>query len=460
MSKKIRGIIIAVAVVVLLAVSLIVALNMEPKNKEETPVEQGNTALFEGLLSSAITEVQIQKKSGEITLTKTAEGTLLLNQDEKFPLSMNAGLSVFSKAVSPAYSKVVQENSDKEADYGLAESSAVVELRAGSKIYRYEVGSASPMGDGYYIRAEGDKRILLGGDLSAITSYGKLDYVETAIIPSVSNAEDKRVTALSITGAERADDPLEIVYKAEGEKTESGTLSPYKMTKPYAADANDDQLAAKIIDQISTLKPAKAAYVYPTETEKEACGLNSPALKLSFTYGDTKYTYFVGNEAEDGTRYFSAEGIDVIYTIDNSALAFLRTPAFDVMSKIVYLRYIDTLEFLKVSTPEKNVTFHTEGDMENLKVTFDGKTVKTEDFQSAYQEMIGVLVSGINNTAPAGAPIAEINFKPRDAEKTDTVAFYPLDARKLTVTLNGQNRGYVMRGDVEKMLNTVFALAQ
>ena len=459
MSKQIRYILITLAVLAVLAGALIFALNYDPADggEEQTPTA-ASERLFD-LQESDVTEVRVTNEKGTLTFALSADGSIVLNGDDTLPLASMSVQSAFYSFPDTRYTEVVSEDGSASlAEYGLDSPAARVEMTAGDTVYTYLCGSVSPLNGGVYGMIEGETRILLLEDATYAADYGLLDYITKAVTPSISTGDtEKTLTSLRIGGSARGD-VLELERKSDEEQEKTANLSPYRILSPREADANADQLEDKIIGKLSSLRPSGAYAVYPTGAELAACGLEQPAYTLDYTYDGQSYSYRIGGTDESGARYMTVEGYDVIYLVDESAIAFLDTKTDEVISKILYLRYIDSFDWIRLETADEEITIETTGDMDNLIAKVDGTIITTDAFQKAYQLMIGALTQGAAEK-PDSAPLyAKITFKLRDSETTDVLAFYTMDARKLYAEVNGVCHSYVMKGDIDDMIAAVLNL--
>ena len=162
MRKNLKKIIIA-AVAVVVLVGAYFALKLIPdKSTQEGDGATTSTGQQLVVADDAIASAHIINSKGEITIRKSESRTWKVDQLEGYDTDYDQITAAITSLENMAATQVVQEEAEDLAEYGLSEPSATVKVTFGDgTAYTYELGNASPLGDGYYIKEKDHNKVYL-----------------------------------------------------------------------------------------------------------------------------------------------------------------------------------------------------------------------------------------------------------------------------------------------------------
>lgn len=335
------------------------------------------------------------------------------------------------------------------------------------------LGGASPETTGKYVLKDGQVYIISG--VPDAFYSGKFSYFYTSVytIPdmvdvtvdeegetSETTATDK-LDSFTVSGA-RFPDPISI-------KPSSRYLSGYGITEPVTAESGN----TKFNELVTSLKSLEASSVVDagvTDEKLEQYGLTEPDAKLSFSLNGVEHELAVSAKDSDGMRYMLADGNDLIYQVENSAVAnWAETSVMDLRMSYVWIANIKDVKSLKVTldgeehsfdiTREKNEEKSTDTSTEYdiTKITDGaGNTVEYDAYQPFYQKLIGVAVFSMDK-AECGddAPAVKIEYE-YFGGGSDTVEYYEIPGmNRYAAVLNGGYNGQVRGTDIDAVIKLI-----
>ncbi|MGB4037542.1 MAG: DUF4340 domain-containing protein, partial [Bacillota bacterium] len=151
--KKFRTTFIALAVV------LVLALYMVYTGREEPTKEADGLAIF-GATLDEIRRIQIHHSDHRLTVEKASDMTWVVDTPLNYEISQEAVNTLVAAVAGGRFEKEIESDPYDLDAFGLATPNTriVVEReRKGSKTLL--VGSATPVGSGYYVKNEDDNRV-------------------------------------------------------------------------------------------------------------------------------------------------------------------------------------------------------------------------------------------------------------------------------------------------------------
>ena len=136
-------------------------------------------------------------------------------------------------------------------------------------------------------------------------------------------------------------------------------------------------------------------------------------------------------------------------------VTLLDTTMSDIETELVYLRAVDSFDWMELTRGSENYRFDVKRADDALDVTIGGKAVEMADFQALYGAFMDTTKKDYVELPEGAALYASIRFQNRTSGSVDTLAYYELDERRLFVSVNGVGREYVLRKDV----GNIFAVA-
>ena len=460
MKKQLKYLIIAAMVLVVLAGGLI-AVNLLSSGEEGTAQEpqtetQTSTPLF-GFETADITEIEVQNSKGFYTLTKDGDGNVLINGETELPMNSNTLSAAFDALAGLSSDKVIKEDLENAADYGLDAPTSVTVRTAGEE-KTVKIGADSPTDEGAYCYVEGESQLLLSGStVSYARDYTFENYISTSIMPALESTETDKLSHIKISGSGRSD-VLEIVPKTEEELKGAGELTPFKMVQPIRAALNSDVLSNSLKSPLLALQPTVAVAARPTAEQLEQFGLNTPTFVLEYQIEGSENRIVIGGQTGDGAYYMMKDGTDVVYLVDASSVSFMSLSHSTLLSSIMYIDYIDEMETVEYIRGDEHYTFSLTGEDDDMQVSSNGKTVDLEGFRTLYQDSIGLMLGG-EASDPGTAEYARIVFTKRDGTVNE-LSYHDIDGRRAFCALNGYGYGFVVTSDLNAVFESAAALLQ
>ena len=157
MRKQLKYIIITAVIIVVLVGGLI-AVNLF--SGEDVPSTDNNTtgqteamSLFD-FQAEEITAVDVKNAKGSYTLTQDDDGEVRINGETELPMNSATLSAAYSALTKISSDKVLKENVDNAADYGLSDP-VIVTVKAGDAEKTVLIGSETPTNEGVYCMVEG-----------------------------------------------------------------------------------------------------------------------------------------------------------------------------------------------------------------------------------------------------------------------------------------------------------------
>ena len=424
MRKQIRTLIIVLAAVLVLTGSLLSLLYLVPDKSDsssssdttssDTSVKliSKNKDASGTTVTNPVTKASIKNPSEEYTISLNSDNQLVVDKYADLLINTTEMSSLSSDLTSLSATRMITDNSEKAADYGLDTPQATVAVTYyDGSTATLELGDESPLSDGYYLRISGDNAIYLvstsvGGDLL----NSSVSYIGTSVITAPdTNSSDSSVQAvvreMKLSGSVRASKPFTFrVYDAATDSSDLSTFS-YLITSPSLQGTGDG-----VSDITKTsLTATKAVKAYPTKEDLDTYGLSNPysvcqmelavqtsASDTSSSSSSTSYTYSnnaehtvtLGNKDSDGNYYAMVDNYNVIYLVSSSSVPWAATQMSDIASKLLFMSNITSVQSVTVDISGSSTTFdltHHPDESENdakLTVTIGDKTYPTSDFRS------------------------------------------------------------------------------
>jgi hypothetical protein len=239
--------------------------------EQRKAAEEAAQRIFQ-LQKDAIEAVTITRGSETIKLTKDATEGWMLTEPVRAKAEQRTVDEVLDGLVEGKRDKVITEQSNDLAEFGLKEPSLVVQasMKDVSTPTILQFGARTPTMTGYYAR-EGEQPKVLMVPTSLQTKFDK----------NVFSLRDKTVMSLDQAQVKRAEVHHEgqlIAVESEGEKG-------WKMMAPLEAKADK----TKVNDLLSALNGAKVKeFVDEAPQDLAKYGLNPPRWRLTFFVGDDR----------------------------------------------------------------------------------------------------------------------------------------------------------------------------
>ncbi len=250
----------------------------------------------------------------------------------------------------------------------------------------------------------------------------------------------------------------------------------YKMVSPAYTHVDGEKIASMLEIMKEDLECGEIYYFNKNgipDDVLEEYDLAKPQATITYQVGDVTTTINLSQSKKDKNYYAMViSGVPTIYKVSRMSFEFFEYGRIDFATTSVVLDNIDGLSGLSLEIPKEEYTFDistktTEKDgeeTEELVVKYDGKTIKTDSFQSYYSYLLAI--------TPYASETSLITEKPSDAElyvkaklivKEDsqdndlTLSIYKMDSNqnRYFIELDGNAIGLCQKTMVDKIVNNI-----
>jgi hypothetical protein len=210
--------------------------------------------------------------------------------------------------------KVIMEKDVKWADYGLDKPDFTVDVSTADKKAEILFGASNPSKTSYYVRVDGDPKLLLVADTLKISLNKSIFDIRDKSVVGIAPEDVERV-ALSIKGKQ-------IELKREGTDKWMVT-APERFRVKNSVVTSDlrtitNLKAKEIIDS-----PSKEGDEYGLQNPQESIELSGPKRELTLLIGKAKEQK--GSSTAPADRYARIKGHDPVYLLDGRTLDGVKT---------------------------------------------------------------------------------------------------------------------------------------
>ncbi len=446
MNKLIRNIIILVAVLAVIAGGFWWLMGYEPSTDTEDKTAESSSVEVYKTDSDNITSVTVEKND-KLVFTKHGDAWGI----EGYPAE-----KVSSDKVKSLISTISYISSDKpvtasKEECGLNAPTAVVTVNHTGGVDIIKLGALSSVLDKYFFTVNDGEIYTMSSykadsilsDLSCYTSFSRL---------SIASAD---VFDIKI---QRAKNTLHLKQNAK-----SDTFTTWVVTEPFKTEynANEDYINNSILTAIDTIDlstPADIQIATPTATvtlltapldENGVRGeeVKTIVLKIGNTNGDIVYVEYNGE----------------VFEAQRSAFDFVNADEFAVVSKLLSLTNISSLNRLTVTADDKmyvlDITHSVIGkDGDEMTYTINGKVATEKKAKAIYQKIIGMPSEGQYRGERLGEMLCEFKFESENTTKT--ITFSKLNDLYASYTVNGQTEFTVKLSTLKDVIEKTAEFAE
>ena len=256
-----------------------------------------------------------------------------------------------------------------------------------------------------------------------------------------------------------------------GEDDDSLGISGYKLVQPFEYDVDSEALT-KLANNISAI--TISSYVGNVSEENNPYGMDSAIRLAARDTNDVELSFLIGNKADATNSYICIDETGDVYLTQSSLVEFARTLTVagivDRFANIINIKYVDGLD---VTTPdgkyelkiERVPELDEEGnqkvddngkDIINEVYYFNGEETEGDAFKKLYQEVIGILVNGINDDYNVeGDAVVTVTYHLNVAPGELTVEYVENDRDTYAVRRDGNTYFYVSKSKINAMLEAL-----
>lgn len=321
------------------------------------------------------------------------------------------------------------------------------------------IGSKSPDNSGVYLKLSTKDTIYLIPDvIDESLTFEPLDLANTDSIAALSldsnysdYTEDGKLTSFDSITVSGKNFPKNVVIKPNNDKTIE--MLPYVITEPVERVAeNADKLLSLFADGVTV----SGAYSFDvTPKTLSALGLNNPDFSAKIKVKGFTYTYKFKLQSDGNYAVVNDDSI-MVKKVSADSLEVLGYSETDYYSNWVFIENIDKIANLTVNSSGKSYSFDIKANAdeeadEKYIVNYDGKTLKSSDFQAFYQYCISLQCSDFTTESLNTPDDASLVYSYNDGTKAVTVTFKKATATKYQYYINGKPMGKVNSSEFNKL---------
>jgi hypothetical protein len=414
----------------------------------------------------------------KIMLADRPEGTLTLEKKGKawtvdsplhYALDQSSIDDLSLTLTSLTAERVIDENPTDLAQYGLNPPRAeAVATYSDGTTKTLLLGDKAPSGNTYYLQVKGDPKVYTvwqnHGDQ---IHWTVADLRDKQITPAINYDE---ITFFRLTRANGTQIELQEKTPAEVKQYQFG-FGKYLMTKPYGiprgVDSEKGDQFIKGPQQVSI-----SSFVNDAPRDLSVYGLARPKDEIVVRDKSNTLDLLIGAPDGKDKTYFMIRGLPSVYATDTSNLAFLKTTAWDIVDKFVFIPNIDDVDRMEISSGGTSHTLaitrvtkkaEKKGEQDTVTATYtvDGRTVEEGSFKAFYQQVVGTQVEGeIQRQVPKKPDVTVKFFMNKGPSKVVTIVYAPYNRDFDAIFMDGKSQFALSRLQLTTMLTKLDELAK
>jgi Domain of unknown function (DUF4340) len=252
--------------------------------------------------SEKIDELNVKSESGERTTLKKSGSEWQIVAPVAAPPDTAAVSGLTSNLSSLELQRVIDDNPQDLAEYGLAQPRLEVGFKAGGQEHRLLVGRKTPAATDLYAKLGDQKRVfLIPGFVDTTFNKTTFDLRDKTVL----KVEPDKIETASISSQKRT---LQFA-KADGE---------WKLTAPVKV-RGDFTTIDRLVSRLNTLQ--MKSLVAPEAASLAEYGLDTPEATIQLGSGSSQATLLLGKTAGDGAVYAKDQSRPAIVTVDATLIA-------------------------------------------------------------------------------------------------------------------------------------------
>ena len=264
--------------------------------------------------SEKIDELAVKSESGERTsLKKTGSEWQIVAPVAAQP--DGAAVSGLTGNLSSLeLQRVIDENPQDLAEYGLAQPRLEITFKAGGQEHRLQIGRKTPAATDLYAKVGDQKRVfLIPGFVDTTFNKTTFDLRDKTVL----KVERDKIDTLSITSPKRS---LQFA-KADGE---------WKLTGPVKARADFTTIDG-LISRLNTLQ--MKSIVAPEPASLAEYGLDKPETTIQLGSGSSQAALLIGKTAGEGVVYAKDRSRPAVITVEATLVGDVTKDAGEYRQK-------------------------------------------------------------------------------------------------------------------------------
>ncbi len=413
-----------------------------------------------------------------MVLSDRAEGTLTLEKKGKtwtvdspqvFALDESNIDDLALTFTSLSAERVIDENPTNLAQYGLAPPHAQGQATYSDGTSKTVLlGDKTPAGNNYYLQVKGDPRVYTVWQSHGDQLHWTLaDLRDKKITPELNYDE---VTYFRLSHADGT--AIELMQKTDQQaKTFQLGFGRYLMTRPYSSPRGvDGEKADPFVKGPQQIQIS--SFVNDAPANLSQYGLARPRDEVVVRDKSNTLDLLIGSEAGKDKTYFMIRGKPSVYTTDTTSLSFLKTTAWDLVDKFVFIPNIDDVDKIEIESGGVSHTLaiarvtkkaEKQGEKDTVQATYtvDARTLEEGSFKAFYQEVVGLQVEGeAKKTVPETPDVTVRFFLNKGPSKVATIVYAPYDRDFDAIFMGGKSEFALTRLQLTTMLSKLDGLAK
>lgn len=477
MSKKLKGIIACLVVIVLLAGA---ALALYFTKDEEKSLEEQASELSKDAITiikedpNTVEWVKIKNVSDEYMIKQVSERLWRVpelvdfeNQDYKY-------LESLSRVSTFVSSLVIEEDCDDLSRYGFDNPILTFEVKfENGKQYGITIGAESSDKDLFYAIETGKRTVYaVTRTQFQVLANTRYYYINNVLIPGFKGDSQSDIPIVTKMSVERPDleKPIILDSLTEEELSTGIQQSRLKMVSPITSLISETPAQTYVYGNFG-ITAEEIVCAKPTEEQLKEYGLDEPTSVFEMEYdGAYKVRVITGkgilcehDEDEDLTGhqhkivsyYAMNEDLNQVFKVKASDLKWMEMQPKDIISSLVIIPNIRNVKEINANVGGENykIGFGPINDdmkVQDIATTVNGKDVAITETQHIMQLIQYTAVEDINTEEIDFPPTASFEYVYRDGKK-DLIEVYAFEDRTVVVSLNGNKAFKSRSGYIDKL---------
>ncbi|MFT4144511.1 MAG: DUF4340 domain-containing protein [Mobilitalea sp.] len=490
--RKKRNIVTMISLLFILAALLVIYLLVSKTPAATDDAEEVTPAIdLAAVDTTQLKSLHYVREDTDLTLILKDEVWISEKEPER-PINQDYVEAILNAIDDIKADRLIMENPESLADYGLAEPMAVLEanLQDGTTV-TVKVGNEAGDSLGYYGMVNEDGTVyLLPIEIGSALQYND---TEMTAVEEATTIEAANITSLTVNKGDG--EKFELKYAEDDKLDNAGTNNPWQLLSPYGEGYT--AVTTEVTDFLANYTTFTYLKCVDYKGEDlEQYGLEEPAATINLEYFTTRtetletpetdpdtgeeitektykdeqvYTAYIGDKNEDGDYYIRVEGSNLIYTIGASEIDTMLSPdAFSIVNSYIDIPSIDSVDQVVIESKDQTYTLKmersTEENAEGEEETTTGyyyntDTVEEDAFKTLYQSIISLTYDAEVKDAvdtEGVQPYLALSFQVSgEQETTLETTFLPYDDSFYLVEKDGKAYFLVDKRKVEDMLKLV-----
>lgn len=454
-SKSVRGLIIAVCALVLLAGSLTAVLLLHRGSEGDGDESVADSTASESIMLNEqdvtnLTDIDVNG-ADPFHVTRTFRGRedaaaeYTIDGYEDLALDTALLSTLANNGCALEADTLIEENAADLSKYGLADPAADVTLsyEDGSS-FHFLVGDKSPMDNTKTYCAANGNVYLIRTSLVANYTKTSVQFLSTTVLEKPDDADYPIIESLRITRND-LDWDIYMEYDHDGAEDDSagGTAATHVMREPIFSYLNVEK-SSDITNGMFGLSAQEIAKVHPTDSDMADFGLAEPFCTVTMeTDKGESYVLTIGDsyETADGTTcyYTHLDGVNEIFGVTADNAKWITVQPGDITSANIFVTNVWNIGTLDVTDGTNTLHFEGEGtSQDDYVVTKNGAECDTERFRLLYRFLLYIYGEELYlGELPEGEPDAEVHLTTQNGKEDYTISFYKISDLKTVVARDG-----------------------